>query len=94
MQIPGTWYQPIVPPTPTYTIQQCPRCEGQGVFVVYGEDDDGVDCPFCWGVGVVKVRWFSGEVETVDPPPEPNWHEQKRLAKRMQAERADGGQGQ
>ncbi len=78
------------PSPPSYFIQTCPICQGQKAFqsrltLVW------TDCDFCWGVGAVKVNWWSGKVETVDPPAEPWGHQQKRQALEHAAERRDDG---
>jgi hypothetical protein len=65
-------------PSPSWILQQCPRCEGDAYFVVHGEEDGAIECPFCWGVGVVKVSYFSGAVEAIEPPAEPYWHQEHR----------------
>jgi hypothetical protein len=74
---PHICYVPPSPPIPTWTVQQCPRCEGVGAYIVHDEPDSDVECPFCFGVGVVKVRWWDAHVEAVEPPSEPHWHQQR-----------------
>lgn len=95
------WYKPSwqgahVCPTvahPSWTLQQCPRCEGIGSVLGPSTDRariaDPEECPFCFGVGVVKVGWWTGQPEAIEPPKEPYWHEEKRTAPRGAGERED-----
>jgi hypothetical protein len=74
------WYeqfgQPMMPTVsrPPCYLQRCPRCDGQCQFVV---EDDAIDCPFCWGCGVIKIGLL-GTYEPAPAPAEPEWHRYQR----------------
>jgi hypothetical protein len=81
-------HYPVPVFAPNYLIQQCPVCAGtRGDVSSWG----WLDCSFCWGIGAVKVGYYSGNVEAIEPPSEPNWHRAKREALEPPAEPSEAG---